>query len=71
MGFSLNKVIVMGRSLGTGPTTHLASIYKQLKAVLLLSPFMSLKQVAKNMFGKRISLLMRNQYQNIKNVRKI
>jgi len=43
MGFVIDNIIVLGRSIGSGPTTHLASLYKNFKAVVLISPFISLK----------------------------
>jgi len=43
MGFSINNIILMGRSIGSGPITHIASLYNNFKAVVLISPFMSLK----------------------------
>jgi len=46
-----SRVILCGRSLGTGPATKLAS-EQEVAALLLISPYTSLKAVAKDMFGK-------------------
>jgi len=45
-------VSVVGRSLGTGPATHLASV-RQLTSVILISPFESINRVSETLvFGR-------------------
>lgn len=43
-------MIIFGRSMGSGPTSYLASL-KPCHSVLLMSPFMSIKDAAKDLFG--------------------
>jgi pimeloyl-ACP methyl ester carboxylesterase len=42
----LENILVMGRSLGTGPACYLASRYKELKGIILMSAYTSLRDVA-------------------------
>jgi len=45
-----NRIIICGRSIGTGPATKLAA-EKEVAALLLVSPYRCLKSVAQNMAG--------------------
>ena len=56
-----NRIIVMGWSLGTGPATYLASKY-QIAGLILMSPFSSLKDLAKDIVGRLLSVLVRDKY---------
>ena len=40
----------MGRSIGSGPVSHLGKVRKP-GAIILVSPFTSIKDVVKNMVG--------------------
>jgi predicted alpha/beta hydrolase family esterase len=46
IGFSEKNVYVIGRSIGTGPATHVASLFKKIGGLILISPFSSIKEVA-------------------------
>jgi len=51
-----NKIIIMGRSIGTGPSVYLASIIEKKKpnsigALVLHSPFSTIKDISKDRFG--------------------
>ena len=46
MGYAMNDVILYGRSLGTGPATYLASLNASPYALILVSPFTTIKKVA-------------------------
>ena len=37
-----NKIVLFGRSLGSGPATYVASIHTDVRALILLSPFTSI-----------------------------
>jgi fermentation-respiration switch protein FrsA (DUF1100 family) len=62
------KIYVMGRSIGTGPASILASRY-QLGACILLSPFTSIKEVVKNHLGGFLSLFINQRFENIEAVK--
>lgn len=47
-GFSPENIVVFGRSMGTGVATELAIQHKNIKALLLETPFTSLKAVAQS-----------------------
>ncbi|CAD8147236.1 unnamed protein product [Paramecium pentaurelia] len=64
-----SKLTIFGRSIGTGPACFLASIY-QPKALILLSPFTSIKAVAKKHFYFAANLL-KDQFDNVKRANKI
>ena len=49
-------ILVMGRSLGSGPATHLAAKYDP-ASLMLISPFISIKSVAKSKVGVLANLL--------------
>ena len=52
MGFEHKNVIVMGRSIGTGPAIYLASVKKQIKMLSLISPYTSVEDlVVENAMG--------------------
>ncbi|CAD8058358.1 unnamed protein product [Paramecium sonneborni] len=64
-----SKLTIFGRSIGTGPACFLASIY-QPKALILLSPFTSIKSVAKKHFYFAANLL-KDQFNNVQRANKI
>ena len=47
-----SNIIVCGWSIGTGPASYIASKYKSVGALALISPFMSIKKVVEDGFGK-------------------
>ena len=49
-------IMVMGRSLGSGPATHLAAKYDP-GSLILVSPFNSIQSVAKSKVGLLANLL--------------
>lgn len=49
-GVRHSDIILFGRSIGTGPTSYLAS-RKPCHSALLMSAYTSIKDVAKNLFG--------------------
>lgn len=53
MKISPDKIIVLGRSIGTGPATYLASA-KKIACLALVSPFTSLRDLIKDKVGSVI-----------------
>lgn len=66
----LKNIIVIGRSLGSGPATYMASKY-QVAMLVLISPFMSIKEVVKDTFGYLGSLVIKEYFENIKAIRSV
>lgn len=50
MGISASQIIIFGRSMGSGPATYLAS-KENPAALILFSPYTSIKEVAKEHVG--------------------
>ena len=63
MKFEPDDVLVMGRSIGSGPATLFASV-NPCGALVLISPFTSLKCVAKYNFGSIVSTLLNQRFEN-------
>jgi len=70
IGLSPENIIVFGRSLGSAPALHLAST-KELKALVLLSPFTSIKGIVKDNYGSLVSSLIRERFENIEKTKKV
>jgi pimeloyl-ACP methyl ester carboxylesterase len=51
----VEKIIVIGRSIGSGMAVDIASKYSKLLALLLISPFTSLRDVVKESAGDFLS----------------
>jgi fermentation-respiration switch protein FrsA (DUF1100 family) len=49
-GVKEQDIIVFGRSMGSGPTSYLGSL-KNCHCILLMSPYTSIKDAAKSLFG--------------------
>ena len=60
----------MGRSMGSGPTCALAADYP-VQALILLSPYTSLKQAVKTLLGSFFSMLVRERFENIEVIKKV
>lgn len=50
IGINSNDIILFGRSMGSGPATYL-STKKNAYCLLLMSPYTSIKDVARNLLG--------------------
>ena len=70
-----SNIILMGRCIGSGPATYLASIHSIL-ALILLSPLKSIKEAIKTMFpklniGQVIQNLVKERFNNMENISKV
>lgn len=65
-----HKIVLMGRSIGTGPVCKLASVLQLEKrnpaAIILQSPYSSLKYAASDLVGTCISSCMLDRWENWK-----
>ena len=50
--------------MGSGPTCALAVEYPSVSALVLLSPYTSLKQAVKTLLGTLASLIVRERFEN-------
>jgi hypothetical protein len=63
-------IIVSGRSIGSGPACHLASIFKP-SCLMLISPIKSVKDVAKLKYGRIVDFLIEERFDNFKAAQKV
>ncbi len=68
VGYSLKDISIMGRSIGSGPAVYIASIYS-VGSLILLSPFLSLKEAVKDMYGALCSNLIKQRFNNKERVK--
>lgn len=64
LNYSAENVILMGRSLGTGVTIQLAARCPYLRGIILISPFTSIRDVAKNVAGSISKLIIPDIFQS-------
>ena len=64
-------IVLVGRSMGSGPACFLASNYKNLAAMILISPYTSLKAATKTFLGSLASMLVRERFDNLKAIAKV
>ena len=68
-GLREKDIIVLGRSLGSGPATHIASKFEP-GGLILMSPYTSIKNVATNKVGF-LSFLLAEQFNNLARMDKV
>ena len=66
---SLDRLLLVGRSLGTGPACWLSTQYKA-AALILVSPFTSIKEVAEEHYGIFGKLLIKDRFNNLENIKR-
>ena len=64
------EIIVFGRSIGSGPATYLAS-KRRVGALILMSPFTSIKAVAKDMAGAWAQYLIKERFNNLEAIKQV
>ena len=70
-----SNIIIMGRCVGSGPATYLATKHSVM-ALILLSPFKSIKEAIKTMFprlnvGTLLKSLVKERFNNYENIGKV
>jgi fermentation-respiration switch protein FrsA (DUF1100 family) len=63
-------IILMGRSMGSGPACTLAELSKP-AALILLSPYTSLRDVVKSLLGTLPSLLVKERFKNLEVIKRV
>lgn len=61
------KIIIFGRSIGSGPATHIAA-HRNPGALILMSAFTSLRQAASDIVGKFLSFALKERFNNLENI---
>lgn len=69
VGIEPEKIILLGRSIGSGPATHLAA-HRSPGALILMSPYTSIRAVVKDMAGHLVSTLVAERFSNIDEIEK-
>ena len=64
---SPENLIIFGRSIGSGPSTFLGK-EKPVGAVLLMSPFTSIREAARDIAGRFAQYLVADRFRNVDNV---
>lgn len=70
MKVDLNKIFLMGRSIGSGPATYIASKYK-VGGLILLSAFCSLRDVVGELVGDVLKYVVAERFLNKENIQKV
>ena len=60
----------MGKSLGTGPATHIAS-HRNPRALILVTPFTSIRECVMDILGKFTKYLIADRFRNIDKIDKV
>ena len=63
MGYDCEDVFMFGRSIGTGPACLLAKEYKP-RGLILMSPYTTIKSVAKTLYGNFFGNLCHDHFDN-------
>ena len=64
MKIHFEDVILLGRSIGTGPAIHLASLRK-VGALILISPYTCIRDLVQCMYGKFFAYIVKDRFRNI------
>ena len=65
------NIIIMGRSIGSGPACYLASQFTKARALILISPIKSVKDVARQNYGRIVDLLIEERFDNFQTAKSI
>lgn len=64
LNYNIENIILVGRSLGTGVVAQLASEYK-IKGSILISPYTTIREVAQNMVGSFLAMVVPDAFRSI------
>lgn len=66
--FKPDDIYILGRSIGSGPATYLAS-QRICKILILFSPYTSIREVAMDHFSV-LGYLVKNRFNNLEHIKK-
>ena len=70
LNVSPENILVIGRSIGTGPACYLGS-KRNPEGIILISPFTSIRDIAQKIVGNMLKYLISEKFENIKYVKDI
>ena len=70
LGFESQKIMVVGRSLGSGPAIYLTSRHR-VGMLTLISPFMSVRAAAKDIVGSIGQYFINERFDNLSRAEQI
>lgn len=71
MQVAIKNIYLMGRSIGSGPATYLASKYNQIGGLILLAAFCSLREVIGDFIGDILKFVIAERFLNKDNIKKV
>lgn len=70
LGIEPKDVIIFGRSIGSGPSIHVASKF-EVGGLLLISAFSSIREVARDKVGNALSYLVKERFNNLSKIERV
>ena len=70
LGYTADQVILFGRSMGSGPTSLLARMYKP-RCLILMSPFTTIKKAAANVAGSFLAFFVATHHNNLEHMKSV
>lgn len=71
LGYEECDIILVGRSMGSGPACEMAAHFKSVSALVLISPYTSLKAATRTLLGSLASMLVRERFDNLSEIKKV
>lgn len=65
-----SQIIILGKSLGTGPSTHLAA-HRNPRALILVTPYTSIRECVGDLMGFLSKYLIAERFRNIDKIGKV
>ena len=70
LGFQSKDIFLFGRSIGSGPATHLAS-KRRPGALMLMCPYTSIRSIVKDLVGSFAQYLVAERFRNVDKISKV
>ena len=70
LGVEEENIIIFGRSMGSGPATHVSSKRKP-GCLLLMSSFKSIRDIAQDQAGRYLKYLIQDRFNNVEKIKKV
>lgn len=70
IGIEEKNIIIFGRSIGSGPATHVASCRNPC-SLLLMSSFKSIRAIAEDQAGYLLKYLIQDRFNNFEKMKKV
>ena len=64
LGYKEEEITIIGRSLGTGVAIYLGTMFPKLKAIVLISAFLSIRYVGEYLAGRALSKILPDVFRN-------